>query len=480
MNFAIILYFYFFNLVICEIFTTPCKGGVSIQKDNYIRLPNDIYDDLSINNKEFTILMLLYRYYVANRSIGIYSIQMLVDLLRVNTKNNPKIVGEIKDTILSLIEKKYIVDIWNLDGENNIDNKNSFFYLELIPPPKEFYFMIHDDDIDEILKYCQTKNLSKYDLIRYFVACRRMSNNEAQFGYLTQLKLKQLINDSRTIQRYNNILQDDLHLIRYDNNYLTPEKHYCRTFIGEYDDKLFDKKVKDMASFEGLVLTNKIKANKKRSVKQKINNTDTDDKARIKELEEELHKLQYKDHSSDDEEIIDLLNDLNIDCIPESLRITKQLEEEKDDDKDVWGETDFFDNWGEPEEDSNNDYDTETLFNFLPFDALDLYADEIADIAKHLMTVKDFFEDIYDFAEYSDFLEFRNMKEKESEEDSEYEYPFSDKGPPTPLHKTCICCNKNFFTSEEDERKCPECIEFYKRHNQKAQETKYAYNELDW
>lgn len=325
---------------------------------------------------------------------------MLIDLLRINTKNNTKIIGEVKDAILSLIEKKYIINISNLDGEKSIDNKNSFFYLELPSPPDEFYFMIKDDDIDKILKYCQTKNLSKYDLIRYFVACRRMSNNPEHFGFLTQLKLKELINDSRTIQRYNNILQDELHLIRYDNNYLTPEKKYCRTFIGLYDDELFDKKVKDMASFEGLVLTDKTKSNKKRSIKQKINNTDVDDKTRIKQLEEELHKLKYKEQSSDDEEIIQLLEELDKDSIPESLKLTKQLEHEKDDDP-----------W----------------------------------------------------------------------EESEDDYPFVDDwGEPEPIHKKCIICSKEFFATDEDERKCPECIAFIERHNQKAQEQKHDYSECDW
>lgn len=393
---------------------------------------------------------------------------MLIDLMRVNTKNNTKIIGQIKEAIQSLLEKEYIINICNLDGEKRIDNKNTFFCLELKPIPEDFYFMIRDDDIDKILKYCQTTNISKYDLIRYFVACRRMSNNEANFGYLTQGKLKQLIDDSRTIQRYNRILQDELHLIRYDNNYLTPEKLYCRTFIGEYDDKSFDKKVKDTASFEGLVLTDKTKSNEKRSIKQKINNTE--DKTQIKQLEEKLDQLQYKDHSSDDEEIIDLLNDLNIDCIPESLRITKQLEQENRDDNP----------WGESEQDSNDDYDVKTLIEFLPFDAEDLYADEIADIAKHLMTVKGFFEYIYDFADYNDFLEFRNMKEAEKEDDSEYEYPFDDERSPEPIYKICICCNKNFLATDEDERKCPECIEFMKIHNQKAHEKKYANDELDW
>ncbi len=458
-------------------------------------MPNDIYDDLSITNKEFTILILLYRYYAANRSIGIYSIQMLIDLLRVNIKNNTKIVGEIKDTIISLIEKKYIIDICNLDGEKNIDNKNSFFYLELIPPAKEFYFMIKDDNIDEILKYCQTRNLSKYDLIRYFVACRRMSNNEAHFGYLTQLKLKQLINDSRTIQRYNKILQDDLHLIRYDNNYLTPEKHYCRTFIGEYDDKFFDKKVKDMASSEGLVFTDKNKSNKKRSIKQKINNTDVDDKTKIKQLEKQLQKIQYKEHSSDDEEIIDLLKELDKDSIPESLKLTEKLINNKDDSY----ENDHYDDWDDDDEDKqemdlpesikwlNNydDYNIETLKLFLDSFLIidnDHYLDCFDDISNHHMTIKEFFDDVYEYADYDEYLEFKAKKEGKTQLtdiDISTIGVEDDWGESEPIHKKCICCGENFPDTSNDTW-CPECRRVTKRHSQKAQEQQYEYDEADW
>jgi len=94
-------------------------------------------------------------------------------------------------------------------------------------------------------------------------------------------------------------LQDDLHLIRFNNSYLTPDKHYCTTFIGNWDDEVnFNYQLQIEVSSKGLIYTDKVKSNVKRSVKQKINNILSEKDIKIKELEEKLkqyEELQYKE-----------------------------------------------------------------------------------------------------------------------------------------------------------------------------------------
>jgi len=153
--------------------------------------------------------------------------------------------------------------------------------------------------INYILKELVSKNLNKFNIIRYFIACRRVSNNDSKFGYLTQGKLKQLVTDSRTIQRYNKILQDDLHLIRYNNSYLTQDKHYCTTYIGYWDDEInFNHQVKIEVESKGLIHTDKVKSNERRSVQQKVNIAEkSTDNFSIAELEALLlakKALEYK------------------------------------------------------------------------------------------------------------------------------------------------------------------------------------------
>jgi len=291
----------------------------------YIKLPNDFYDNLDISNEEMTVLILLYRNYQQYKNLGMCSIQIICDLMRINVSNNRKLISTIKDTIIELVNKGYIVKLYNLyceDCDNNgnklsvnsiIKDKDSTFYVELIPPPENRYFEIYDKDINYIFKELASKNLNKFNIIRYFIACRRVSSNDSNFGYLTQGKLKQLITDSRTIQRYNNILQDNLHLIRYNNSYLTPDKHYCTTYIGHWDDEEnFNYQLKVEIEGKGLIHTDKVNSNKKRSKKQEINHLINDKDIKIRELEEKLKQyeaLQYKpiikkDKSSEDNDEI--------------------------------------------------------------------------------------------------------------------------------------------------------------------------------
>ena len=275
--------------------------------DNFIKLPNSIYDDLSITNEELTVLVLLYRNYVQYKNIGVSSIQLLADYMMVDTSNNRRIITIIRDSIISLVDKKYIIKLYDVGFEeisinNPIRNKYFPFQYELIPALDDGFFTVSDMGIIHIFKQLKGVNVSKFNIIRYYVACCRVSNNTSNFGYLTQGKLKQLVTDSRSIQKYNKILQDELHLIRYDNNYLTQDKHYCTTFIGKWDDEAnFNKQLEVEVGVKGLMHTDKVNSNKKRSIQQKINNIDMSEEeirnARIAELQkllDEKEELEYK------------------------------------------------------------------------------------------------------------------------------------------------------------------------------------------
>jgi len=276
--------------------------------ESYIKLPNDIYDNVNITNEELTVLTLMYRNYMQYKSIGICSVQVIADYMRVDTSNNRKIITRIKDSIKGLIDKGYIINLYDLyyyemSFEDATDNKYTMFYVDMIEPPENNYFVIYDRDVNHIFELLHSENISKFNIMRYFIACMRVSNNDSSFGYLTQGKLKQLVNDSRTIQRYNKILQDELHLIIYNNSYLTEDKHYCTTFIGRYDDeKSFTQCLQFEVIERKLIHTDKIKSNERRRIQQKVNSieksADEIRNERIAELEsllEQKAKLEYKD-----------------------------------------------------------------------------------------------------------------------------------------------------------------------------------------
>lgn len=345
--------------------------------DNYyVKIPHSWYDNLDMSNEEVTILILLYRNYMQYKSISLCSIALLTNYMRFNTSNNRKVIGDIKNIISSLIEKNFITSLYdmfyNAITTDDISDKNYIFYVELPITPETEWFQICDNDLNKIFEALENTNVNKFNLIRYFIACRRVVSCESNFGYLTQAKLKQLINDSRTIKKYNKILQDELHLIRYCNDYLTPEKHYCTTFIGYWDDEEnFNHQLKVAVENQKLIHTTKIKSNKKRSIKQKINNLENnaDTVAALKELEQykaiygELNKKSinaedkvikmdthigkinsFKNRDSIKQERAvnfnaDFMNkllgndtfDQDNDNVPESIRLTQKMQENNDD-----------------------------------------------------------------------------------------------------------------------------------------------------
>ena len=242
--------------------------------EGYIKLPNKWYDDFRITNEELTILTLLYRNYLHYQSISLCSVEILCNYMYVNSNTNKRITKSIMNVISSLKDKKYILNTYDLHYNqisiDDISNKNYVFYVELSPPPDNAFFIVENMDVDKIFYHLQNSNLGKFNLIRYFIACRRVCSNESNFGYLSQNKLKGLVSNAQTIQRYNNILQDELHLIRYNNSYFTLEKHYCTTFIGLYNDKTnFNNQVKCAVEQQGLIYTDKVQSNINRSETQK-------------------------------------------------------------------------------------------------------------------------------------------------------------------------------------------------------------------
>lgn len=272
------------------------------QSNNYIMLSNEIYDNLNITNEELTVLIMMYRNYMKYKGISLCSIELLINYMQIDIHNNRKIINIIKSTIKSLIDKEYISNLYNIYYNSitieDIKDKNIMFYVELKDPPEDNFFMVQDESINKIFKSLKGINLNKFNLIRYYIACCRVRNNEQRFGYLTQTKLKQLISDSRSIQRYNTILQDDLHLIKYCNDYLTQEKHYCTTFIGDWnDEENFKLQLECQISEKKLIHISKIKSNIKRSTKQKINYLEKEQNNNInnEELSKKLEELEkYK------------------------------------------------------------------------------------------------------------------------------------------------------------------------------------------
>ena len=264
----------------------------------FITLKNDLYISSSISNVELVILALIQKNYNTAKMVSLCSVNLLLDYMYVKHTNS-KIAAEVKDAIRNLIIKKYItiVDLHYREIEfDSLYNLNLFYVCS--DKLEDNYFKVLEYDLDKIFNYLSKINIDKFAFVRYFIAIQRVINSKDNFGYLAQSKVRVLIGEGKTVSNYNRILQEDLHLIRYNNNYVTPKKEYCSTYFGRYEDEPnFNKQLKLVVSEKGLIFSDKTKSNTRRSTKQKINKTEknlsrANKDAKIKELEEELKKLK--------------------------------------------------------------------------------------------------------------------------------------------------------------------------------------------
>lgn len=226
------------------------------------------------------------------------------------------------------------------------------------------------------------------------------------------------------------------------------------------------QKRKDGWSF--LTKQEEISSNDKRSITQKINTLEKVSKNRtlsqyekkeLKQLKKKQENWKIKsnsevgigkikakaDRAREDQEIYELVNELG-------LNTEKEIDhwEESIDDNDLVQSKSTF----------NDDYDVETLELFLDrFLTVDYsYLDYIDDIINHHMTVKEFFDDVYEYAQYSEYLEFKN-KNKPQKSIINNNVNKNKEIDLSTVKKECVRCGDKFVVNNYSGGWCPNCWE---------------------
>ncbi|MCD3319534.1 hypothetical protein G8V07_14260 [Clostridium botulinum D/C] len=236
-------------------------------KEFFITIKNDLYNNANITNEELVVLAIIKKNYNNMKELSLISINFIMNIMCVFNRN-PKIIQSIRQAIKGLIEKQYIKGILNITYDieeiNNIKN-NDLFYVE-VEKDLDSYFCVNEYDLDLIFNYLHNTNINKFAFVRYYIAIQRVINNDAQFGWLTQSSVKNIINHSQTIAKYNEILANELNLIIYNNSYMTQERKYCSTYFARYgDDVNFNKQLQFVIEDKHLIYTSKTYSNLKRS-----------------------------------------------------------------------------------------------------------------------------------------------------------------------------------------------------------------------
>lgn len=244
-----------------------------MKKGKFITIQNDLYLSEDITNEELVIYALILKNYNRAKGESIISFNMLKQFMQVGNRKQ-RVMDTIKESVKGLIKKGLLGKITNLK-EENIDIKDlkndDLFYIE-VTDFTDNYFCVQEDQLFKLFKYLSTSKVQKFSLARYYIAICRVVNNDSCFGYLTQNSVKKIVvNKDVTITQYNKILKD-LGLIIYNNDFITKERHYCKTFFSfpEYETN-FNKQLQQEVQRQGLVKTDKTSSNIKRSETQKKN-----------------------------------------------------------------------------------------------------------------------------------------------------------------------------------------------------------------
>lgn len=252
------------------------------------QLKNEWYNDEKISNEDLVVYTMLskhriwkdesngYSYYISNIN------DITNRLIQTNeNKNNRRWYGIIKDSIESLIKLDMIVSIHNINHQKiNIEQlgNNENFYIKTYTIDNDF-FLIKQNEIDRLLKEIKSSKISKFTILRYYIATQRVINCDSRFGYLAQRYIT-FINDFKTINQYNDILNNNFCLI--DNDYVSPQRQLNTTFFGLIgDNENFEYQVKCQVEQNNLVkinkkaMKNKIRDTQKKNYENK-NNSDID------------------------------------------------------------------------------------------------------------------------------------------------------------------------------------------------------------
>lgn len=226
--------------------------------NNYIVLPNDWYKNKELSNEAITVLLLVQKTYMHSKKKSITSINMMKEYMYVGS-NNKRINTSLKNGLECLVNNGIITKITTLHGlKININQIKigMFVSLELnLDLDGGNYYKIYENDLDKVLEYLHNKgkNVNKFGLIRYLISVYRVVSNQEKFGWLTQSSITKLCGASRTITRYNKILQDELNIFIYNNNYISNSKR-CSTYFSFYNNKIeFNKRLANIVSEQKLL-----------------------------------------------------------------------------------------------------------------------------------------------------------------------------------------------------------------------------------
>lgn len=195
---------------------------------------------------------------------------------RLLIKRPDKHIENIQDGLRQLVNAGYIelydVGVDTLILPEKLTSKE-LFRIKFAEQEREF-FQIYIEDLDKIIhSYSRYKVRKIFALIRYYLVIQRWTNFGENDGkrHVANSTVKHIITDNRTIQKYNDFLQE-LNIFWYDNGYksISSFREMSTRFARCRDiaEDEFRAQVADWAFENGYEKFNKEDANKLKSLRK--------------------------------------------------------------------------------------------------------------------------------------------------------------------------------------------------------------------
>lgn len=254
-----------------------CGVAIHLQftKEVYMRklevktaLKNGWFNNKNITNDELSIYTLILDDKVWSQDGFNYS---KVNISDINDRIYHSIGGSkrrnynaIKETIKSLLDKELIYGLYNtLKEEVSIEDvtSNNNFYVSTEQLTSE-YFVVNQSEITRLLSTLEGTKVSKFQILRYYIALQRVISNSDKFGYLSQDSIT-FIKSHKTVTQYNEILSTNGFII-YNNDYMTKDGKWAKTYFGDVDNPSdFNAKIRQLAKESKYIDGDKPLVNKK-------------------------------------------------------------------------------------------------------------------------------------------------------------------------------------------------------------------------
>lgn len=245
---------------------------MNLDDEYYIEVPNELPDNEAVSAYAIMVYIILLSLKTMY-GYGFTTIKQIGEILHV--KRLDKYSQTIKRSIKELIDLE-LIEIFSIEQKSihvrEITNTSGFYIS--FKKFDECYFKVFINDVHQIIREYEHYSIKELpSFFRYYLVIQRWTNFQDNIAgrHVANSKVKHIVTDNRTIQKYNNTLQE-MQIFWYENGYRSSRDNrvistrFARCRVISQED--FQNEIAKWAAQNDYVSYDKLAANEKRRVTQ--------------------------------------------------------------------------------------------------------------------------------------------------------------------------------------------------------------------